>query len=179
MTRPGRFGTVGPVLSPRHRRVAVPAGSAAAAWLIPWSVHLARTLPPSAEADHWALAWTGLDVAEAAVAGSTAWLVARHDRRASLTAMVLASLLCVDAWFDICTAAPGHDRAVAVALAVLLEVPLAVAAAHLAVGLPDRSDEGDQREAGDRRGDGQGQPTERVHEGQAIEAAVDQPDGLP
>ncbi len=179
MTGPGLFGTVGAMLSSRHRQVGVLAGATVAAWLVPWSLHLARTLPPSAEASHWALAWTGLDLAEAVTAGSTAWLLVRGDRRASLAATALAALLCTDAWFDVCTSARGHDRATAVALAVLLEVPLAVAAVHLAVRLHDRSDDGGQRDAGDRRGDGQGQPTERVHERQAVEAAVDQPDGLP
>jgi hypothetical protein len=167
------------MLSPRHRQVAVLAGSAGAAWLVPWSLHLARTLPPSATADHWAVAWTGLDLAEAAAAGSTAWWLARHDRRAALAAMALAALLGADAWFDVCTSARGHDRAVAIASAVLLELPLAAAAAHLAIRLQGRSDDAGQRDASDRRGDGQRQPTERVHEGQAVEAAVDQPDGLP
>jgi hypothetical protein len=61
----------------------------------------------------------------------------RHDRRAALSAAILASLLCCDAWFDVCTAGPGADRAVAVIEALCLELPLAAASAHLALRLSD------------------------------------------
>ncbi len=41
-----------------------------------------------------------------------------------------------DSWFDVCTAAPGRDVALAVAEAVLVELPLAAAALWLARRLP-------------------------------------------
>lgn len=119
-------------LSPRHCRVATLAGGAICGWLVAWSAALAIKLPSAATAHHWAAAWVGLDLAEAAAAGSTAVLLARRDQRAALPAGVLATLLCTDAWFDVCTSGPGSAFAVATAEALCLELPLAAASAHLA-----------------------------------------------
>jgi hypothetical protein len=44
-----------------------------------------------------------------------------------------ATLLLVDAWFDVSTAAAGADQAAAVAMAICLEIPLAIVCALLAV----------------------------------------------
>lgn len=90
---------------------------------------MTATDPSSAAVGHWNVAWCGLDLGEACAALATAWLTARGDRRAARAAMALAVLLCVDAWFDVCSAAPGLARAVAVAEAVVLELPLAGATA--------------------------------------------------
>ncbi len=65
----------------------------------------------------------------------TAWLLRRGDPRAALTATAGAALLLADAWFDVCTAAPGPGRLVALAEAGLAEVPLAAAGVWLAVRL--------------------------------------------
>lgn len=120
-------------LSPAVRRAAVLAGTGVTMALVPWSAFLARTLPSSTRVRHWALAWTGLDVAEAAAAGASAWLLGRDDRRAAASLASLTGLLVADAWFDVCTANAGRDLRVAVAEALGLELPLAVAAAALAV----------------------------------------------
>jgi hypothetical protein len=45
------------------------------------------------------------------------------------------TLLLADAWFDVCTSAPGLDHALAAAEAVFAELPLAGAAFWLAVTL--------------------------------------------
>jgi hypothetical protein len=105
---------------------------AAGAFLVPWCVVLWATLPASADARHWWLAWVGLDGGEALMALATAVLLVRRDLRASLTAVAGAALLLCEAWFDVCTSAPGLDQALAVAEAALAEVPLAVAAVWLA-----------------------------------------------
>ncbi len=102
---------------------------------MPWCVLLSAILPATAQAQHWALAWTGLDAAEAAAALATAVLLAHGDSRAALTAAAGGGLLLTDAWFDVCTSAPGLDHALAVAEAAFAEVPLAVAAGWLAVTL--------------------------------------------
>lgn len=119
-------------LAPRHRKAAVVTGAIACAWLVPWSGHLARTLPSATEVNHWSLAWTGLDLAEAATAAGAAWLLARGDRRAGPAAAAFAALLCADAWFDLCTAKPGSERTAAAAEALLLELPFALGAAWVA-----------------------------------------------
>jgi hypothetical protein len=137
--RPGRFQprrfpfpatmTARPVLWRRARLVALAVGG----FLLPWSALLAVTLPATAQAQNWALAWTGLDVAEAAAALCTAVLLTRGDRRASLAAAAAGTLLLVDAWFDVCTAAPGAGQAMALAEAGCAELPLAVAAWWIAI----------------------------------------------
>jgi hypothetical protein len=47
------------------------------------------------------------------------------DARMARTAAVATSLLVADAWFDVLNAATSTDRFGALALAVLVEVPLA------------------------------------------------------
>lgn len=74
-------------------------------------------------------------MAEASSAGLTSWLVAHHDRRAALPATVLATLLMVDAGFDVCTSAPGRAVVLAIVEAALLEIPIAIVAARLAAGI--------------------------------------------
>ena len=119
------------VLLRRARMVALAVGG----FLLPWSALLAVTLPATAQAQHWALAWAGLDVTEAAAALATAVLLSRGDRRASLPAAAAGTLLLIDAWFDVCTSAPGAGHAMALAEAGCAELPLAVAAWWVAIVL--------------------------------------------
>jgi hypothetical protein len=123
------------VLVRRGRLVALSVG----AFLLPWCVLLFLALPATAQARNWALAWAGLDGAEAVAALATAVLLARANTRASLTAMAGGTLLLVDAWFDMCTSAPGIEHSLAVAEAIFVELPLAAAAFWLAVALTRKS----------------------------------------
>lgn len=118
---------------PRRHRPALLVAAAVALFLVPWCVVLARTLPPVATVPHWSLAWVGLDGGEAVAAIMTALLIVRRDPRAALTATAGAAFLIADAWFDICTSAPGLDQATAIAEAALVEIPLAIAALWFAV----------------------------------------------
>lgn len=120
-----------PVLLRRARLIALGVGG----FLLPWCVVLTAVLPATAQAQHWALAWTGLDGAEAATALMTAVLLSRGDRRASLSAAAGGTLLLIDAWFDVCTSAPGTDHALALSEATCVEIPLAIAAWWLAIVL--------------------------------------------
>jgi len=104
-------------------------------FLLPWCVLLGATLPATTEVQNWSLAWTGLDAGEAVAALATAMLLTRQDPRAALTAVAGGALLIADAWFDVCTSAPGAGHALAVAEAVFVELPLAGAAFWLAVRL--------------------------------------------
>jgi hypothetical protein len=115
----------------RGRLVALAVGG----FLLPWCVLLGMTLPSTAQAQHWSLAWAGLDGAEAVAALATAVLLARGNLRAGLTAVAGGTLLLADAWFDVCTSAPGLGHALAVAEAVCVEIPLAGAAFWLALTL--------------------------------------------
>lgn len=94
-------------------------GSALA--LIPWLVHLDDTL-------HHPAYWVVLDSLEAAAALATALLVVRRSRRAVLTARILGGLLVLDAVTDVAAAhRPGHLLE-AIAMALLVELPLAALA---------------------------------------------------
>lgn len=101
--------------------------------LIPWLFVLAIGLPSATTASHWSTAWVGLDGLEALGLITTGVLVNRRDPRRCLAAAVTATLLLVDAWFDVSTAAAGADQAAAVAMAICLEIPLAIVCAVLAV----------------------------------------------
>ena len=133
--RPPAATAAQPDLWRRARLVAFAVGG----FLLPWSALLAVTLPPTAQARHWALAWTGLDVAEATAALVTAVLLSRGDRKASLPAAAAGTLLLIDAWFDVCTSAPGAGHAMALAQAGCAELPLAVAAWWFAIVLANQT----------------------------------------
>jgi hypothetical protein len=125
-----------PALLRRGQLVALAVGT----FLLPWCVLLGLTLPAADDAQHWSLAWAGLDCAEAVAALATAVLLRRADPRAGLAAVACGTLLLVDAWFDVCTSAPGLDHAMAVAEACCLELPLAAAAFWLALSATGGAD---------------------------------------
>jgi hypothetical protein len=92
--------------------------------LIPWTAFLAVTLPRHYVASHWRLAWVGFDIALAICLGLTAWRAHRRQPNFATTAVVTATLLIVDVWFDITTASGRADRLLALA-AALFGLPLA------------------------------------------------------
>ncbi len=71
---------------------------------IAWTVYLGVSLPRHYVANHWDLAWVGMDTAQVALLLLAAWAAWR--RRAVLIVFACASgtLLLVDAWFDVTTA---------------------------------------------------------------------------
>ena len=79
---------------------------------------------------------TGLDVGIATGLALTGWLSRRHKTHAVLAAVATTTLMCTDAWFDLCTSAPGRPF---VWTAVEAIAELAVAAACLTLGLRCRS----------------------------------------
>ncbi len=128
----GRAATPGPDHAARWAaRIAFTMTAALAVW----STVLSLSLPATSVSQHWRLVWVGLDLAMALGAGCTAILLIRGDRRSSLTSMGTATLLAFDAWFDVCTSGSGLDHALAIAEAVLFEVPLALAGIWLALRL--------------------------------------------
>jgi hypothetical protein len=100
-----------------------PGFALAALCIIPWVVFLASTLPGSVRV-HYRLAWVGFDVGLVVILAVTAYLAWRARPKVALGAMALATMLVVDAWFDVNTSAPGHPREIAIAMAVV-EVALA------------------------------------------------------
>ena len=80
------------------------------------------------------MAWTGPDVVMAAGLAATAWLGVRRDRRMAFPAASTATLLLVDAWFDVCTAPAGGPLVLALA-DMCVEVVEAVGCLALAVAV--------------------------------------------
>jgi hypothetical protein len=89
-----------------------------------WVIYLGWTLPRHYVANHWEVAWVGLDVAEIGMLLATAWAAWRQRAVVILFSIVLATLLIVDAWFDITTARRG-DLLQGALLAIFVEIPLA------------------------------------------------------
>jgi hypothetical protein len=97
-----------------------------AALTLGWVVELWATLPYRDVSAHYRLAWVGFDAMLAFVLWRTGWLAWRGRDHVELPAVAAATLLVVDMWFDIVTSSHPKDRLLAIASAVLVEVPLAV-----------------------------------------------------
>lgn len=92
--------------------------------LIPWTVYLGLSLPSRQVSHHYDIAWVGFDVMELVALGATGLFAFRHSRYLALTSAAAATLLIVDAWFDVLTS-DRHQLPTAIVLAVLIEMPLA------------------------------------------------------
>lgn len=73
--------------------------------LLPWIVYLADTLPRRQFDRHYRAAWVGFDIFLVLVIIRTAYMAFRVDPRVQFPATATATLLAVDAWFDITTSA--------------------------------------------------------------------------
>lgn len=92
--------------------------------LAPWTVYLAITLPRHATAPNYDVAWSGFDVMLLTALAATAYTSLRRSRYLSTAATAAAVLLVVDSWFDVLTST-GGERLRAVALAAVIQLPLA------------------------------------------------------
>jgi len=99
--------------------------------LIPWTGFLAATLPQRATSHHYDLAWVGFDLLLAASLARTAWLSLRRSPFVVNVASASATLLVVDAWFDV-TTSPLRDVPEALVSAMLVELPLAALSLFIA-----------------------------------------------
>lgn len=93
--------------------------------LVPWTVHLAMTLPPQQVSRNYDVAWVGFDVALVVALGATGITAFRRSTLVSPVAATTGTLLLTDAWFDVLTAATHRDLLLAVVLAAVVELPLA------------------------------------------------------
>jgi hypothetical protein len=115
-------------LSQRRRRLFIAACLAGVLLLAVWIVVLEVKLPRYYRAGGWRAAWVGFDVGLLLVVAATAWAAWRRRQILIGCLMVLATLLCCDAWFD--TTLDWGTRGFMVSLlsAVWVELPLAAAA---------------------------------------------------
>jgi hypothetical protein len=131
MAGPGKAARDATRLRPVPRWVA-PVFAVLGAATVPWTVHLAMSLPAEASAEHYRVAWVGFDVMLIVVLLLTAHAAWRGSRHVGLLAASTATMLVADAWFDVTTSRPA-DVPLAVLSAVLLELPLAVVCGWIAL----------------------------------------------
>lgn len=131
--------------APRRRRLVLLVTLGGAAVLFPWVAYLSATLPMSAAGGAWRTAWVGFDVILAAALATAGWLV-WHRRLLSMLALtVAATLVLVDAWFDVTLSWGTADQWGAVVTAALVELPVAAVLVVGVVGVLRRSAELVQR----------------------------------
>jgi hypothetical protein len=116
----------------RPARWVVPTFSLAGIVLVPWILFLIRSLPSTHAAAHWDIAWAGFDLALALLLLGVAVAAWRRSPWLEGAATAAAALLAVDAWFDILTSSTNVERAVSIAEAALVELPLAAVCLLLA-----------------------------------------------
>jgi hypothetical protein len=104
----------------------VPVFAIAGLVLVPWIVFLVRSLPSTHAAAHWDIAWAGFDVGLALLLLGVATAAWRRSFWLEGAATAAAALLAVDAWFDVLTSSSRLELGVALAEALLVELPLAV-----------------------------------------------------
>src|SRR5262249_457492 len=99
---------------------------AAALRLVPLVVFLCQELPSDHRSAHWDVAWAGFDVALALLLVGVALAAWRRSPWLEGAATAAATLLFVDAWFDILTASSRSELITAILEAALVELPVAV-----------------------------------------------------
>jgi hypothetical protein len=100
--------------------------------LLPWIAYLAYSLPSRQVSADYDVAWAGFDVMLLVALASTGYFALRRSRYLATAATAAATLLVVDAWFDVMTTLPGQ-RLEPVALAAGVELPLAAVCVWLSL----------------------------------------------
>jgi hypothetical protein len=93
-----------------------------------WIGVLAVTLPRYYRAGGWRGAWVGFDVGLLLAFAATGWAAWRRRQILIVCLVVLATLLCCDAWFDVVLDAHTAGFEVSLLSAALIELPLAALA---------------------------------------------------
>jgi hypothetical protein len=114
--------------SPRRRAFVLTLIVVCCVVLAAWIGVLAVTLPGDYRAGGWRGAWVGFDVALLAAFAVTGWAAWRRRQVLIICLVVLATLLCCDAWFDVSLDARTSGFALSVLSAVFVELPLATLA---------------------------------------------------
>jgi hypothetical protein len=97
-----------------------------------WIGVLAVTLPRGYRAGGWRGAWVGFDLAELGAFVVTGWAAWKRRQILIMCLVVLATLLCCDAWFDVVLDARTKGFWFSLLSALLVELPLAAGAILLA-----------------------------------------------
>ena len=92
--------------------------------MVPWTIYLGYSLPMREDSPHYDIAWVGFDALLLVALAGTGYFAIRRSGYLAIVAAATATLLVVDAWFDIMTS-PRREIPEAIVLAVLIELPLA------------------------------------------------------
>ena len=109
----------------RERRLALVVSAGSCVVLAGWIVLLAATLPHHFSAHHWRAVWVNFDVFLLAAFAATAWAIWRQRQVLILLLMIIGTMLCCDAWFDVGTSLATSGLAISLLTAVFAELPLA------------------------------------------------------
>jgi len=115
-------------LGQRRRRVLIATCLAGIVLLSIWIGVLEVRLPRDYRAGGWRAAWVGFDIGLLLVFAATAWAAWRRRQVLIVCLIVLATLLCCDAWFDTTLDWGTRGFMVSVLSAAVVELPLAVVA---------------------------------------------------
>lgn len=100
--------------------------------LVPWTVFIGLELPSRAVSSNYDVAWAGFDVFLCTGLAATGYYALRRSRWLPVAAAATATMLIVDAWFDVMTSPAGRDLVAAIVLAALVELPLSALCLNLA-----------------------------------------------
>lgn len=109
----------------RRRRIALVVIIGCCFVLAAWTGLLAATLPRYYRTGDWRGAWVGFDLALLIAFLATAWASWRRRQVLILCLVVLATLLCCDAWFDVVLDSRTPGFYLSLLSALLIELPLA------------------------------------------------------
>ena len=115
-------------LSQRRRRLLISASLLGVLVLAVWIAVLEVKLPRHYRAGGWRSTWVGFDIGLLLVFAATAWAAWQRRQVLIVCLMVLATLLCCDAWFDTTLDWGTNGFMLSLLSALLVELPLAVVA---------------------------------------------------
>ena len=96
--------------------------------LAAWTGLLATTLPRYYRSGGWRGAWVGFDIGLLIAFAATGWASWRRRQMLIVCLVVLATLLCCDAWFDVVLDARTSGFWLSLVSALAIELPLAAVA---------------------------------------------------
>jgi hypothetical protein len=105
---------------------------------IPWAIYLAVSLPTKHLSTHWDISWVGLDTAIVFLLILNAVYSYLESKWLVMSATATSTLLLVDGWFDVMSSHPGKQLIQALAMALLVELPLAILTFRVALRLVRR-----------------------------------------
>ncbi len=112
----------------RHRAIVLAGIIICCIGLAIWIGVLAVTLPRYYRAGGWRGAWVGFDLALLVTFATTAWAAWRRRQVLIICLVVLATLLCCDAWFDVTLNVHTSGFMLSLLSALCIELPLAALA---------------------------------------------------